>query len=203
MDAGTLVVEFKKWVILQHLRLDNDPFWFGTRGRAGCLQGPSGRCFQLRDGSGSGIEKNFGFGFGYGSGSGIGTTFFSIGYYRVLKILVGYFLFTSVIRYFFGFNYGCCGLRPLDASACLIGTTNVLKLPACECLYFADLYCCWSVINFLHASRGCVPHIRPMECIKKYCPLGSISQYTPKGAGSVLDNMIFKYRVIQYHPCCQ
>ena len=88
-------------------------------------------------------------------------------------------------------------------SACLIGTTNVLKLPACECLYFADLYCCWSVINFLHASRGCVPHIRPMECIKKYCPLGSISQYTPKGAGSVLDNMIFKYRVIQYHPCCK
>ena len=25
--------------------------------------------------------------------------------------------------------------------------------------------------------------IRPRECIKKYCPLGGISQYTPKGAG--------------------
>ena len=29
-----------------------------------------------------------------------------------------------------------------------------------------------------------------MECIKKYCPLGSISQYTPKGTGSVLDNIV-------------
>ena len=37
-------------------------------------QGPTGSCFQLRDGSGSGIGKNFGF--GYGSGSGIGTVFF-------------------------------------------------------------------------------------------------------------------------------
>ena len=53
-------------------------------------QGPTGRCFQLRDGSGSGIGKNFGFGFGYGSGSGISTAFLSIGYYRVLKILIGY-----------------------------------------------------------------------------------------------------------------
>ena len=41
----------------------------------GCDQGPTGRGFQLRDGSGSGIGKNFGFGFGYGSGSGIGTIF--------------------------------------------------------------------------------------------------------------------------------
>ena len=61
-------------------------------------QGPSGRCFQLRDGSGSGIGKNFGF--GYGSGSGISTAFLSFGYYRVSKILIGYFLVTSLIRYF-------------------------------------------------------------------------------------------------------
>ena len=62
-------------------------------GRTGVYhgQGPTGSCFQLRDGSGSGIGKNFGFGFGYGSGSGISTAFLSIGYYRVLKILIGYF----------------------------------------------------------------------------------------------------------------
>ena len=48
-----------------------------------CRQGPTGRCFQLRDGSGSCIGKNFGF--GCGSGSGIGTAFLSIGYYRELK----------------------------------------------------------------------------------------------------------------------
>ena len=64
------------------------------------LQGPTGRCFQLRDGSGSGIGKNFGFEFGYGSGSGTGTAFLSIGYYRVLKISIGYFSVTSLIRYF-------------------------------------------------------------------------------------------------------
>ena len=38
-------------------------------------QGPMGRSFQLRDGSGSGIS----------------TAFLSIGYYRVLKIFIGYF----------------------------------------------------------------------------------------------------------------
>ena len=38
-------------------------------------QGPSGRYFQLRDGSGSGIAKNFGFGYGYGSGTGICTIY--------------------------------------------------------------------------------------------------------------------------------
>ena len=118
-------------------------------------QGTTDRGFQLRDGLGSGIEKNFGF--GYGSGSGIGTTLFSIGYYRVLKILIGYFLFTSVIRYFFGFNYGSCSLWPMTSSACLIGTTNVLKLPACKCLYFADLYRCWSVINvFMRREDVCL-----------------------------------------------
>ena len=41
----------------------------------GPVQGPSGRYFQLRDGSGSGIAKNFGFGYGYGSGTGICTIY--------------------------------------------------------------------------------------------------------------------------------
>ena len=35
----------------------------------------------------------------------------------------------------------------------------------------------------MFSKRGYVPDIRPRECIKKYCPLGGISQYTPKGAG--------------------
>ena len=34
------------------------------------------------------------------SGLGIGTAFLSIGYYRVLKILIGYFSITSLIRFF-------------------------------------------------------------------------------------------------------
>ena len=60
-------------------------------------QGLLGRYFQLRDGSGSGIGKNFGFGFGYGSGSGISTAFLSFGYYRVSKILIGYFPILSYL----------------------------------------------------------------------------------------------------------
>ena len=40
------------------------------------VQGQTGRFFQIRVGSGSGIGKNFGFGSGLGSGSGIGTVFF-------------------------------------------------------------------------------------------------------------------------------
>ena len=35
----------------------------------------------------------------------------------------------------------------------------------------------------MFSKRGYVPDIRPRECIKKYCPLRGISQYTPKGAG--------------------
>ena len=31
----------------------------------------------------------------------------------------------------------------------------------------------------MFSKRGYVPDIRPRECIKKYCPLGGISQYTP------------------------
>ena len=76
-------------------------------------QGPTGSCFQLRDGSGSGIGKNFGFGFGYGSGSGISTAFLSIGYYRVLKILIGYFP-DKVLS--FGSTKVLAALEPLDPS---------------------------------------------------------------------------------------
>ena len=75
--------------------------------------GPTGSCFQLRDGSGSGIGKNFGFGFGYGSGSGISTAFLSIGYYRVLKILIGYFP-DKVLS--FGSTKVLAALEPLDPS---------------------------------------------------------------------------------------
>ena len=54
------------------------------------------------------------------SGLGIGTAFLSIGYYRVLKILIGYFSVTSRIRYFLlvllRFSQP---FRPLDPSACL------------------------------------------------------------------------------------
>ena len=49
---------------------------FDSQFKLSFQQGPTGRCFQLRDGSGSGIGKNFGFGSGLGSGSGIGTVFF-------------------------------------------------------------------------------------------------------------------------------
>ena len=55
---------------------------------------PTGRCFQLRDGSGSVIGKNFGFGFGYGSGSGIGTVFF------INRVLSG---IENIDRVFFGY----------------------------------------------------------------------------------------------------
>ena len=58
------------------------------------MQGPTGRCIQLRDGSGSGIGKNFGFGFGYGSGSGIGTAFF------INRVLSG---IENLDRIFFGY----------------------------------------------------------------------------------------------------
>ena len=35
----------------------------------------------------------------------------------------------------------------------------------------------------MFSTRGCVPDIPPRECIKKYCPLGSISQYSPREQG--------------------
>ena len=100
----------------------------------GSNQGPTGRRFQLRD----------------GSDSGIGTAFFLIGYHQVLKILIGYFWLLPWKGIFFWFNYCSSGLGLLDPSACLIGTTNVLTLPACKCQNFADLYHCWSVINVFH-----------------------------------------------------
>ena len=50
----------------------------------------------------------------------------------------------------------------------------------------------------MFSTRECVRDICPLEYKKKYCPLGSISQYTPKGAGSVLDNMIFEDHFTQY-----
>ena len=57
-------------------------------------QGPTGRCIQLRDGSGSGIGKNFGFGFGYGLGSGIGTAFYInrvlLGIENLDRVVFGY-----------------------------------------------------------------------------------------------------------------
>ena len=52
-------------------------------------QGPVGRYFELRDGSGSDIDKNFGFGSGIGY---ICKKKSLIGYFQVLKILIRYFL---------------------------------------------------------------------------------------------------------------
>ena len=61
-------------------------------------QGLSGRYFQLRDGSGSGIAKNFGFGFGYGSGTGICTI------YLINRVLSGN---KNIDRFFFRvYQYG-------------------------------------------------------------------------------------------------
>ena len=57
-------------------------------------QGLSGRYFQLRDGSGSGIAKNFGFGYGYGSGTGICTI------YLINRVLSGN---KNIDRVFFGY----------------------------------------------------------------------------------------------------
>ena len=65
-------------------------------------QGLSGRYFQLRDGSGSGIAKNFGFGFGYGSGTGICTI------YLINRVLSGnknIDLFLGISIWHFLFEY--------------------------------------------------------------------------------------------------
>ena len=40
-----------------------------------------------------------------------------------------------------------------------------------------DLNLSWSIVNVF--ARGCVPDIPPGKCIKKHCPSGNISQYTP------------------------
>ena len=41
------------------------------------------------------------------------------------------------------------------------------------------------------------------ECIKKYYPKSSISQYTPEGAWSVFDKIIPGNHITWYRPCCQ
>ena len=64
-------------------------------------QGPTGRYFQLRDGSGSGIGKSISGRIGYGSGTGIFIIYLSIGYYRVVQILIGYFSGISLRHIYF------------------------------------------------------------------------------------------------------
>ena len=63
----------------------------------GCMQGLTGRVFQLRVGSGSGIEKNYRVGSGLGSGSVLVSYIESIWYYRVLKFLIEYFPILSYL----------------------------------------------------------------------------------------------------------
>ena len=55
----------------------------------------------------------------------------------------------------------------------------------------------------MFSRRECVRDICPLEYKKKYCPLGGISQYTPKGVGIVFVYIISEDHAIQYHPCCQ
>ena len=100
----------------------------------GSNQGPTGRCFQLRDRIRV-LAPHF-------SQSGI------IRFWKSWSGIFGYFpekvfSFDSTIALA---ALGCW----MDPSACLIGTTNVLTLPACKCQNFADLYHCWSVINVVH-----------------------------------------------------
>ena len=57
-------------------------------------QGPTGRGFQLRDGSGSGIGKNISGRIGYGSGTGIFTI------YLINQVLSGS---ANLHRVFFGY----------------------------------------------------------------------------------------------------
>ena len=57
----------------------------------------------------------------------------------------------------------------------------------CDCKLFTNIYIDPNYIIagalLMFSARGCVLDILPRECIEKYCPLGSISQSTPKGAG--------------------
>ena len=59
-----------------------------------CIQGPTGRGFQLRDGSGSGIGKNISGRIGYGSGTGICIV------YLINRVLSGS---ENIDRVFFGY----------------------------------------------------------------------------------------------------
>ena len=76
--------------------------------------------------------------------------------------------------------------------SCPVAAANLLTfgLPANDyiapiCIIGGALQC-----NACVFARGCGSDIRPRERIKKYCPLGRISQYTPWGAGNVFDYMI-------------
>ena len=60
----------------------------------GRIQGPSGRCFQFRDGSGSGIGKNISGRIGYGLGTGICIV------YLINRVLSGS---ENLDRVFFGY----------------------------------------------------------------------------------------------------
>ena len=64
----------------------------------GCRQGLTGRVFQLRVGSGSGIGKNYRVGSGLGSGSGIGNI------YWINRVLSGIENLDRVFPYFVIFN---------------------------------------------------------------------------------------------------
>ena len=61
-------------------------------------QGLTGRVFQLRVGSGSGIGKNYRVGSGLGSGSGIGII------YWINRVLSGIEILDRVFPYFVIFN---------------------------------------------------------------------------------------------------
>ena len=74
------------------------------------LTGSNGKVFPT--------SGRFGFGFGYGPGSGIGTAFLLIEYYRVLKILIGYFSIKSMIRDFLLVQLRSS--QPLDPSRPLV-----------------------------------------------------------------------------------
>ena len=82
-----------------------------------CRQGPTGRGFQLRDGSGSGIGNNILGRIGYGSGTGI----FII--YLINRVLSGS---ANLDRVFFGYfptsylSHGNCWIRmgPYGVGGC-------------------------------------------------------------------------------------
>ena len=126
-------------------------------------QGPTGRRFQLRD----------------GSDSSIGTTFFSIGYYRVLKILIGYFSFTSVIRYFlFGSTMVLAALgrwtlvhvwlvQPMCWN-CL--AANVYILPICIVAGTLLMFSCVARMCASYPSNGVY---QEMLSLGKYFPIPS------------------------------
>ena len=110
----------------------------------GSNQGPTGRRFQLRD----------------GSDSGIGTAFFLIGYHQVLKILIGYFWLLPWKGIFFWFNYcssclGCWTLvhvwlvQPM-CWHCL--PANVKILPICIIAGVLSMFSTWGCVHTWYLS---------------------------------------------------